>query len=259
MDSDNLESDYMKRRKLDVVDNKHTDNVSLVSASFRDIIKGQFNQFDKTMFVNEISRGVQCTANSMVFLAFTKMVHKFASIDINNILIIGDFIYQISSRNNAPLGNFLAVTHIVKNIYIPACGYLEHDCVITCEPIMRRQWSGKQFGNTGLKCLERCFKEFQSCIFICLSLTFAFHKTDDNSYCVFDSHGRSSTGLRNYSQPAAIMIFDNISSLYNCINQTVTDDCFYRIFKYIDQIYSGKFNFNDNFKVYTLGTKNHKQ
>ena len=94
--------------------------------NFEHLIKGNFNQSDETIFVNVKSRNRQCTANSVVFLVFCEIIDKWNPIDIDNILIIGDFVYTISARNEDRYGKYLSADHIVENICIPACGFVKN-------------------------------------------------------------------------------------------------------------------------------------
>lgn len=189
--------------------------VKLDCISFESMIWGNFNQFDINIFSNEISRGRQCTASAVCFLAFSKIIHEWNYIDIDNILIIGDFIYNLSARNHNLCGKYLAADHIVQNIYIPACGFLEDDCVIKCERQKNTQ-GGLKFGESGLKRLQKCLNNFDHCVVTCCSLSFAIHKSK-NCFYFFDSHGRSASGLRTSKQPAAIITFYSIDGVYNAI------------------------------------------
>lgn len=170
MDSENLEIPSIKRIKLENSTDKFTYTVSRISVD-----NGNFNQSDSRIFDDETSRGNQCTANAVVFLAFTNNIQKWNSMDIDNVLIIGDWIYKLTKENNTACGIYLAAVDIVKNIHIPACGYLKDSCVINCEPVMEKQWSG-------LTSFIKCFNKFDSCVFTCNLLSFAFCKINDNCY-----------------------------------------------------------------------------
>lgn len=79
------------------------------------IIRGNFNQFNESIFKDEKSRGRQCTANAVTFLAFTLIVENdWTSSDIDNILIIGNYI--CISKNHNRFGKFFQVFNVRWNI-----------------------------------------------------------------------------------------------------------------------------------------------
>ncbi|XP_037041958.1 uncharacterized protein LOC119078504 [Bradysia coprophila] len=194
------------------------------------VISGSFAQND--IRFNKNSRNKQCTANSVLFLAFiTILKHKISSVDLDSILMIGDQIYAVSYneavkvRSQKPTltksqitNPHLAADEIEKQIFVDIDRFKLKKFKLSSQPLSDKEYSGN-FNKFAKVYIERFFKDYDSGIFICSSLSIALHRMC-GEYVVFDPHARSAKGLPQNDGTSNIFFFPNIKSLYEYLRRS---------------------------------------
>lgn len=201
---------------LDYVTFEPVVNVNTVTSnSIARVISGSFAQNDERF---GRSANTQCTANSVVFLAFTFVLQNdWTTDDIDAILVLGDFIYDESYRKaitvNPREHTFLAAHEIRQNIYVNINRLNRGIVHVQCKPLSDREYSGN-FGRFCVTYMQRFFRYFTYGVFICCKLSVALYKFN-NGYVVFDPHARSgANGLPASRGTANIFFFNSVEGIF---------------------------------------------
>lgn len=151
------------------------------------MISGGFAQNDIRFDVN--SRNRQCTANSVVFLAFAYIIKEnWKNLDIDSILMLGDHIYTISYheaiRIKPRTDPFLAANEIKQEILVNINRLNRFQFSVICHAITEKEYSGN-FDRFAKIYIELFFTNYSSGIFVCCSISIALHKFEEQ-YLLFD-------------------------------------------------------------------------
>ena len=169
-------------------------------------VAGDFHQGDSRF--SPQSRGNQCYPNSLVALIYTKIkeTQEWVTSDINEILILGDKLYQLirlqTNYNHLNMSDLPCFVEIFEYI----CNVQQDDQILA-------QRVPSVPGILSLnESLSQCF-ETNDCTLICIgSYALAVIKTGTHYY-VFDSHARDNKGLPHPDGTAVLLLFANIEYL----------------------------------------------
>lgn len=187
----------------------------MVNSVIFSIVRGTRNQND-TRF-NTSSRNHQCTANAIVALAYSELLHfsTWSSSIVNNILDYGDGLYlrSIAVRDSSVINDpNLTVVEVYSKFVIDNVSFNLN--ILEVESIDGRvnlETNGPFYKIVdGLRLI---FQNYRSAILTCQLLSTCVSKSS-TTYYVFDSHSRDSEGKYvEYDGKACLLCFQNFNML----------------------------------------------
>ena len=171
-------------------------------------IQAPYSQDNVAMF--GLNAGTQCVAMSLASLIYNKRKGIVSSMDLVNIMNIGNELYSGLSRQS-----YLLLTEVCEMIMVFNINYQ-----LQCSP----SYTGTIHGTCEVQDFNYCMsfanamqallgQNYNSFLLTILSTTVGFYYNDDGKFKIFDSHGRDSYGMPHPQGTCVLLEVNTLNEL----------------------------------------------